>query len=65
MCFTNSDISLRVVSLVFRGLDLLKIANINPRQEARFSLWKKLVLRESDENGVLGLGQHLKARRVA
>ena len=52
MCFTNSDISLRVVSLVFRGLDLLKIANINPQQEARFSLWKKLVLRESDENGL-------------
>ena len=51
-CVANSDISLRVVSLVFRGLDLLKIANINPQQEARFSLWKKLVLRESDENGV-------------
>ena len=40
------------VSLVFRGLDVLKIANINPQQEARFSLWKKLVLRESDENEV-------------
>ena len=34
--------SLRVVSLVFRGHDLLKITNINPQQEARFSLWKKL-----------------------
>ena len=33
--------SLRVVSLVFRGHDLLKITNINPQQEARFSLWKK------------------------
>ena len=35
--------SLRVVSLVLRGHDLLKISNINPQQEARFSLWKKLV----------------------
>ena len=50
--FTNSDMSLRVVSLLVRGLDVLKIANINPQGEARFSLWKKLVLRESDENGV-------------
>ena len=33
--------SLRVVSLVFRGHDLLKIANINPQQEATLSLWKK------------------------
>ena len=33
--------SLRVVSLVFRGQDLLKIANINPQQEATLSLWKK------------------------
>ena len=43
--------SLRVVSLVFQGLDLLKIANINPQQEATLSLWKKLVPRESSENG--------------
>ena len=43
--------SLRVVSLVFQGLDLLKIANINPQQEATLSLWKKLVQRESGENG--------------
>ena len=43
--------SLRVVSLVFQGLDLLKIANINPHQEATFSLWKKLVPRESGKNG--------------
>ena len=35
--------SLRVVSLVFRWHDLLKIANINPQQEATLSLWKKLV----------------------
>ena len=35
--------SLRVVSLVFREHDLLKIANINPQQEATLSLWKKLV----------------------
>ena len=39
--------SLGVVSLVFRENDLLKIANFNPQQEARFSLWKKLVPRES------------------
>ena len=44
--------SLGVVSLVFRGHDLLKIANFNPQQEARFSLWKKLVPRESGGNGV-------------
>ena len=31
------------VLLVFWGHDLLKISNINPRQEARFSPWKKLV----------------------
>ena len=42
--------SLRVVSLV-RGHDLLKIANINPQQEATLSLWKKLVPRECGENG--------------
>ena len=41
--------SLRVVSLVFRGHDSLKITNINPQQEARFSLWKKLV--SSSERG--------------
>ena len=33
--------SLAVVSLVFRGHDLLKIANFNPQQEARFAVWKK------------------------
>ena len=33
--------SLSVVSLVFRGHDLLKIANINPQQEATLSLQKK------------------------
>ena len=43
--------SLRVVSLVFRGHDLLKIANINPQQEARFLLCKRLVPRESGGNG--------------
>ena len=42
---------LRVVSLVFRGHDLLKIANIDPQQEATLSLWKKLVPRESGGNG--------------
>ena len=44
--------SLAVVSLVFRGHDLLKIANFNPQQEARFEVWKKLVPRESGGNGV-------------
>ena len=44
--------SLAVVSLVFRGHDLLKIANFNPQQEARFAVWKKLVPRESGGNGV-------------
>ena len=43
--------SLRVVSLVFRGHDLQKIANINPQQDATLSLWKKLVPRESAGNG--------------
>jgi len=37
---------------VFRGLNLLKIANINPQQEATLSLkWKKIVPRESSGNG--------------
>ena len=43
--------SLRVVSLVFREYDRLKIANINPQQKATPSLWKKLVPRESGGNG--------------
>ena len=43
--------SLGVVSLVFRRHDLLKIANFNPQQETRFSLWKKLVPRDSGGNG--------------
>ena len=43
--------SLRVVSLVFRGLDLLKTANINPQQKATLSLWKKFVPRESGGKG--------------
>ena len=42
--------SLGVVSLVFRRHDLLKIANFNPQQEARFSLWKKLVSQQSGGN---------------
>ena len=45
-------ISLRVVSQVFQGHNLRKIANINPQQEATLSLWKKLVPRESPGNGV-------------
>ena len=52
--------SLRVVSLVFRGHDLLKITNINPQQEARFSLWKKLDSSRERRKWSLGLGQHLK-----
>ena len=44
--------SLTVVSLVFRGHDLLKIANFYPQQEARFSVWKKLVPRDGGGNGV-------------
>ena len=36
---------LRAVSLVFRGHDLPKIADINLQQEATLSLWKKLVPR--------------------
>ena len=48
---TVASLALGVVSLVFRRHDLLKIANFNPQQEARFSLWKKLVPRESGGNG--------------
>ena len=49
--YLQTVISLGVVSLAFWGHDLLKIANFNPQQEARFSLWKKLVPRESGGNG--------------
>ena len=42
-CVLQTVTSLRVVSQVFRVQDLLKIANINPQQEATLSLWKKLV----------------------
>ena len=52
--------SLRVVSLVFRGHDLLKITNINPQQEARFSLREKLGSSSERRKWCLGLGQHLK-----
>ena len=34
-----------------RRHDLLKIININPQQEAKFSLLKNLILRESGGNG--------------
>ena len=56
-CSLQTVTSLRVVSLVFRGHDLLKITNINPQGQqqqhhARFSRWKKLdSSRESGENG--------------
>ena len=36
--------SLVVVSLVFRGHHLLKIANFNPQQRARYLLWKKVIV---------------------
>ena len=53
--------SLRVVSLVFREHDLLKIANINPQQEARFLLCKRLISSPREpRKWSLGLGQHLK-----
>ena len=52
--------SLRVVSLVFRGHDPLKITNINTQQKARFSLWKKLGSSSERRKWSLGLGQHLK-----
>ena len=42
--------SLRVVSLVFRGHDLLKIANINPSRKRHFRYGKKLVHQESGGN---------------
>ena len=49
-------ISLGVVSLVFVGHDLLKIADFNPRQEARFSLWKKINSPREGRKWSLGLG---------
>ena len=52
--------SLRVVSLAFRGHDLLKIANINPQQKATLSLWKKISSLREGRKWSLGLGQHLK-----
>ena len=52
--------SLRIVSLVLRGHDLLKISNINPQQEARFSLWKKNTSPRERRKWSLGLVQHLK-----
>ena len=52
--------SLPVVSLLFRGHDLLKIANINPQQEATLSLWKKISSPRERRKWSLRLGQHLK-----
>ena len=52
--------SLRVVSPVFRGHNPLKITNINPQQESRFLLWKKLDYSRGRRKWSLGLGQHLK-----
>ena len=59
-CFTNSDISACSVSLVFLGHDPLKIANINPQQEATLSLWKKISSSRERRKWSLGLGQHVK-----
>ena len=52
--------SLRVFSLVFRGHDLPKIANINLQQGATLSLWKKISSLRERRKWSLGLGQHLK-----
>ena len=52
--------SLRVVSIMFRGYDLLKIANMNSQQEATLSLWKKISSPRERRKWSLGLGQHLK-----
>ena len=49
--------SLRVVSLVFRGHDLRKIANINPKQEATLSLWKKISSPREPRKWSLGVGK--------
>ena len=48
--------SLRVVSLVFRGHDLRKFANINPQQEATLSLRKKISSQRERQKWSLGLG---------
>ena len=50
-CDLQTVTSQRFVSLAFRGHDLLKIATLNPQQEARFPLCEKLVPRDSGGNG--------------
>ena len=50
-CVLQTVTSLRFDTLVFRGHDFMKIANIKPQQEARFSLCKKLVPRQGGGNG--------------
>ena len=55
-CALQTVTSLRVVSLVFRGHDLLKITNINPQRSSSsimpdFRYGKNSILRESGENG--------------
>ena len=40
---------------------LLKIANINPQQEATLSLWKKKKFPEREAEMEMGLGLHLKS----
>ena len=58
--FLQTVTYLRVVSIVFRGHDLVKIANINPQQEATLSLWKKISSPREWPKWSLGLGQQLK-----
>ena len=60
MCFTKSDVSACSFRLVFRGHDLLKITNINPQQEARFSPWKKLGSSRERRKWSPGLCQQVK-----
>ena len=50
--------SLGVVSLVFRGNDLLKIANFNPQGEVRFLLWLKISSPREPQKWSLGLGHN-------
>ena len=53
--FTNSDIIWVLFHYYFEDTTscaVLKIANFNPQQEARFMLWKKLIPRESGGDGV-------------
>ena len=50
--------SLGVFSLAFREHDLLKIANFNLQQEARFLLWKKISSPGERRKWSLGLAEN-------